>query len=295
MSELKDPGKLGVWTGPDSFSAAELADFAGQVEAWGYSALWIPEAVGRDPFAVIGFLAGKTERLILATGIANIYARDAVTTKAIHKTLSEMLPGRFILGLGVSHPHLVSHLRGHEWQRPVPKMREFLDAIEGAFYRGAEPEADAPIVIAALRPLMLRLAAEKTRGAHPYLVTPEHTRRARELMGEGPWLCPEQMVVLETDAEKARRIGRENLKVYLRAPNYQNSLRELGFSDDHFVDGASNELIDALIAWGDEDALRDRIEAHWSAGADHVCIQAFRSDGQPGPDLETLALLAPSS
>ena len=294
MTALQDPGKLGVWTGPDSFSASELADFASQVEAWGYSTLWIPEAVGRDPFVTLGYLAARTERLILATGIANIYARDAVTTKAIHKTLSEMLPGRFILGLGVSHPHLVSHLRGHEWQKPVPKMREFLTAIDEAFYRGAEPEEDAPIVIAALRPLMLRLAAEKTRGAHPYLVTPEHTRRARELMGEGPWLCPEQMVILETDAEVARGIARTNLGVYLRAPNYQNSLLDLGFSEDDFTDGASDALVDALVAWGDVDALRQRVQDHWDAGADHVCVQAFRPDGQAGPDMDALAQLAPN-
>ena len=295
MSELTSPGKLGVWTGPDSFSAGELGDFARRVEAWGYSALWIPEAVGRDPFVTLGFLAAQTESLILATGIANIYARDAVTTKAIHKTLSEMLPGRFILGLGVSHPHLVSRLRGHQWQKPVPKMRDFLDALDAAFYRGAEPEIDAPIVIAALRPLMLKLAAEKTRGAHPYLVTPEHTRRARELMGEGPWLCPEQMLILETDADRAREIARSNLGVYLRAPSYQNSLLELGFSEDDYTDGASDELIDALVGWGDADALRCRVEEHWEAGADHVGIQAFRTDGEPGPDMEALRLLAPTA
>ena len=139
MTELQHPGRLGVWTGPDSFSAGELADFAGRVESWGYSALWIPEAVGRDPFVTLGFLAAQTESLILATGIANIYARDAVTSRAIHKTLSEMLPGRFILGLGVSHPHLVSHLRGHEWEKPVPKMR--LSQASRSFCRAPIPKA----------------------------------------------------------------------------------------------------------------------------------------------------------
>lgn len=290
---LENPGKLGVWTWLDGFSAPEAAEFAQQVEGWGYSALWIPEAVGRDPFALIGYLAASTESLIYATGIANIYARDTITAKAIHKTVSEMLPGRFILGLGVSHPHLVSRLRGHEWEKPVPKMRSYLEGIEKAFYQGAEPEVEAPIVIAALRPLMLKLAAEKTRGAHPYLVTPEHTRKAREILGVGPWLCPEQKVILETDAERARTVARNNLKVYLRAPNYQNSLKELGFTDDDWSDGASDRLVDALVAWGDEDALRSRIQEHWDAGADHVCIQPFRSDGVPGPDLEALELLAP--
>ncbi len=292
---LASPGRLGVWTWLDGQRAGEIADFAWRLEGWGYSALWIPEAVGRDPFALIGFLAGKTEKLILATGIANIYARDPVTMKAIHKTLAEMLPARFILGLGVSHPHLVSNLRGHEWKKPVPKMRSYLEAIEKALYRGAEPEVEAPIVIAALRPLMMGLARDRARGAHPYLVTPEHTRRARQILGEGPWLCPEQMVILTTDAETARKVARANLQVYLRAPNYKNSLVELGFAEGDFEDGGSDRLVDALVAWGDEKALGQRLDEHWQAGADHVCIQPFRPDGKPGPDLQALEALAPGA
>ena len=293
---LEHPGKLGVWTGIDGFSAAETADFAQQIETWGYSALWVSEAVGRDPFSMIGFLAAQTEKLIFATGIANIYARDAILAKAIKQTCAEMLPGRFILGLGVSHPHLVSRLRGHEWLPPVKKMREYLEAIEAGLYRGPAPEHEAPIVIAALRPLMLQLAKHSARGAHPYLVTPEHTRRAREILGHGPWLCPEQKLILESDAETARGIARDNLKVYLRAPNYQNSLLELGFSAADFADGlASDALVDALVAWGDEDALRARVQEHWDAGADHVCVQPFRTDGKQGPDMKALELLAPAS
>jgi probable F420-dependent oxidoreductase len=251
--------------------------------------------VGRDPFATLGYLAAQTEELILATGIANIYARDAMAMKAVHKTISEMAPARFILGLGVSHPHLVTRQRGHEWQKPVTKMRQYLEAMDAALYMGREPAVEAPIVIAALRPLMMKLAGEKTRGAHPYLVTPEHTRQARKTLGDGPWLCPEQMLVLETDGDKARALARANLQVYLRAPNYQRSLEELGFESGDFADGGSDRLVDALVAWGDEQALQDRIEAHWHAGADHVCIQPFRPDGQPGPDLEALRRLAPTA
>jgi len=297
MSEaLEHPGRLGVWSSVDSFSSTEAVEFAQQIETWGYSTLWIPEAVGRDPFPMIGFLAAQTEKLIFATGIANIYARDAILAKAIKQTCAEMLPGRFILGLGVSHPHLVSRLRGHEWLPPVKKMREYLEAIEAGLYMGPAPEHEAPIVIAALRPRMLKLAKEAARGAHPYLVTPEHTRRAREILGEGPWLCPEQKVILESDAATARRIARENLKVYLRAPNYKNSLLELGFSEADFAESeASDGLVDALVAWGDEDALRARVQEHWDAGADHVCIQAFRTDGKQGPDMKALKLLAPAS
>jgi probable F420-dependent oxidoreductase len=293
MNQLEQPGKLGVWTWPDGFTAKEAVRFARQIEGWGYSILWTPEAVGRDPFSFIGYLAGQTDRLIFATGIANVYARDAVNLKAIWKTLSEMLPRRFVLGLGVSHPHLVTKLRGHEWLPPVQKMRDTLAAIQGALYKGPEPEVDAPIVIAALRPKMMELAGTQARGAHPYLVTPEHTRRARQILGQGPWLCPEQMVILTTDAQKAREIARANLQVYLRAPNYQNNLFELGFTAGELENGGSDRLVDALVGWGDEAAVRQRIQEHWDAGADHVCIQPFRTDGAPGPDVEALRVLAP--
>ena len=174
-------------------------------------------------------------------------------------------------------------------------MRSYLEALEGALYMGKEPEVQAPIVIAALRPLMTKLAGTAARGAHPYLVTPEHTKGARGILGEGPWLCPEQKVILTTDADAARAVGRANLKVYLRAPNYQNSLIELGFDESDWEDWqASDRLVDALIAWGDADTIRKRLQAHWDAGADHVCIQPFRADGVPGPDPEALAALAPN-
>ena len=289
-------GPLGVWAALDGRTPEECADFARQLESWGYSALWIPEAVGLDPFCTLAFLAARTERLVLATGIANIYARDPMTMKAIHKTLSQMAPRRFVLGLGVSHPHLVTRVRGHEYRKPVPAMREYLDAMEKALFLSREPEEDAPIVLAALRPLMLKLSATRTRGAHTYLVNPDHTRRARERMGDDAWLCPEQKVVLETDPERARAAGREAMRVYLRAPNYQNSLRELGFEESDWVDArASDRLVDAIVAWGDADALRARIREHHEAGATHVCIQAIRPDGKPGIDLEVLEALAPAS
>lgn len=291
---LEHPGKLGVWATPDAFSATEAVDFARRLEELGYSAWWMPEAVGRDPLTFIGFVGGQTEKLIFATGIANIYARDPMLFKSIHETLSEALPGRFILGLGVSHPHLVVSQRGHEWEKPVAKMRSVLEAMDKALYMGRKAEHPAPIVIAALRPLMMKLAGEAARGAHPYLVTPEHTRRAREILGEGPWLCPEQMVILETDAELARKVARQHLTVYLRAPNYQNSLLELGFEESDWTDGqASDRLVDALIAWGDADAIRARLQEHWDAGADHVCIQPFRTDGVMQPDMAALEALAP--
>jgi probable F420-dependent oxidoreductase len=230
---------------------------------------------------------------LLATGIANIYARDAMAMRAIQKTLAELSGGRFVLGLGVSHHHLVTGLRQHEYRKPVPAMSEYLEAMQAAFYRGPEPVEDAPIMLAALRPAMLRLARDRARGAHPYFTPPEHTARARQILGPDRWLAPEQKVLLETDADKARAVARSAMQIYLGLPNYQNNLKWLGFSDDDIANGGSDRLVDAIVAWGDEAALMRRIRAHHDAGADHVCIQPLRPDGQPGPDLRALEALAP--
>jgi probable F420-dependent oxidoreductase len=288
-------GRLGVWTWLDALGASEAAAFARKVEAWGYSALWVPEAVGREPFALLGYLAAGSSRLVLATGIANIYARDALATRSAQLTLAELSKGRFLLGLGVSHAPMVQGLRGHDYRPPVAAMRAYLDAMERAPYVGPQPSEPPPTVLAALRPRMLELSAKRARGAHPYLVPPDHTARAREILGKGPWLCPEQMVLLETDASKARAIARQNLRIYLGLPNYQANLRWLGFSDADFQDGGSDRLVDAIVAWGDERAIEARIRAHHDAGADHVCIQPFRPDGRPGPDERLLEALAPGS
>jgi probable F420-dependent oxidoreductase len=287
-------GRLGVWTFLDLMSAVEAATFAQRIESLGYSTLWIPEAIGRDPFTFLGYLAARTERLQLATGIANIYARDAMTMRAAQQTLAELSGGRFVLGLGVSHAHLVSGVRGHEYRKPVPAMREYLAAMCGALYRGVEPASEAPVVLAALRPAMLRLAREQARGAHPYFTTPEHTARARELLGPDAWLAPEQMVLLDTDAGRARATARANMQIYLGLPNYQNNLKWLGFTDADIADGGSDRLVDAIVAWGDADAIAARVRAHHDAGADHVCIQPLRPDGVPGPDLRILDALAPA-
>lgn len=286
-------GRLGVWTWLDGYPQAEAVDIARRIESWGYSTLWLPETIGRDPFALILHLAAHTTRLCFATGIANIYARDAVSMRALQQTVAELSGGRFALGLGVSHSHLVTGVRGHAYGKPVATMRSYLEAMRKALYRAPAPREEAPILLAALRTNMLRLAAEQASGAHPYLVTPEHTARARQVLGSGTLLAPEQMVLLESDATRARGVARNNLRIYLGLPNYQNNLRELGFGDADFKDGGSDRLVDALVAWGDEKAIRARIQAHHDAGADHVCIQPFRADGTPGPDLALLERLAP--
>lgn len=287
-------GRIGVWTMLDLMSGAQAADFARHVERLGYSALWVPEAVGRDPFAFLGFLAARTERLVLAAGIANIYARDAMSMRAAQQTLAEISGGRFLLGLGVSHEHLVTGLRRHEYRPPVAAMTEYLDAMRGALYRAVPPADEPPIVLAALRPAMLRLARDQVRGAHPYLTTPEHTRRARAILGPGAWLAPEQMVLLETDSTAARAVARAHMNIYLGLPNYQRNLKWLGFGDGDLAGGGSDRLIDAIVAWGDESAIARRIQEHFEAGADHVCIQPLRPDGQFGPDVRAVEALAPN-
>jgi probable F420-dependent oxidoreductase len=285
-------GKIGVWAAIDHFSAPEAAAFAQRVEALGYSALWIPEAVGRDPFAQIGYLAAKTEKLVFATGIANIYARDPMAMNAIRKTLSEYAADRFILGLGVSHKHLVSNQRGHDYGKPLTMMRNYLEAMNAALFMARPPEKEAPIVIGALRDKMLTLAATAAQGAHPYNVTPAHTKHAREVMGPDALLCPEQMVLGVTDPEKAREIGRKQLAVYVRLPNYQNSLKEFGFTDKDFEDGGSDHLVDSLVCWGEPEKIADQVRAHLDAGANHVCVQAFPPDGNFGIDEAMLERLA---
>lgn len=287
-------GRLGVWGFLDAMSANDVAALARRLETLGYAALWVPEAVGRDPFALLGFVAARTERLILATGIANIYARDPMAMRALQQTMAELSGGRFLLGLGVSHQHLVTGLRGHEYRAPVPTMRDYLTAMRSAFYRAVTPSEEAPILLAALRPAMLRLAREHAQGAHPYFAPPEHTARARAELGPDRWLAPEQMVLLETDATKARDAARRAMQIYLGLPNYQNNLKWLGFGDAEIANGGSDRLVDAIVAWGDEAALAARIKAHHDAGADHVCIQPLRPDGQPGVDLRALEALAPA-
>jgi probable F420-dependent oxidoreductase len=288
-----DFGRLGVWASLDGLPAGEAEELTVRIAAWGYRTLWTPEAVARDPFVLMAWLAARTEGIGFCTGIANIYARDPMTTRAIQQTLGELAPGRVAIGLGVSHAPLVTGVRGHEYKKPVATMTAYLDAMEKAVYLGPKPPEEVPLVIAALRPKMLELAASRTSGAHPYLVPPEHTARAREILGKRALLLPEQMVMLETDATKARAAARDALGLYLRLPNYQNNLRWLGYEAAEFENGGSDRLVDAIVAWGDEAAISRRVQAHFDAGADHVCIQPLRSDRQLRPDLRILEALAP--
>ena len=276
-----EAGRIGIWTGAlDAHSTAAAQDAARHLEQLGYTTLWIPEAVGREPFVAAANLLAATSTLKLATGIANIYARDPMTTAAAQLTLAEAYPERFLLGLGVSHRHLVHNVRKHDYDKPLSYMRDYLAAMKASLFMATKPAVEPATVLAALGPKMLELAATEAQGAHPYFTTPEHTAIARQVMGPGPMLAPEQMVVCATDPTEARTIARAGMAVYLRAPNYLNNLRRLGFDESDWADhtNASERLVDAIVAWGTAEQIAARVKAHHDAGADHVCVQVLRKD-----------------
>ena len=277
-------GALGVWTFQlDILPAARMQETAAELEEMGYGAVWYGEAVGREALTKAALLLAGTKHVVIATGIANIYARDPVTMASAQKTLAEAYPNRFLLGLGVSHIPLVEGVRRHRYDKPVPTMRAYLDAMDKSPYQAVPPPSKLPRVLAALGPLMLKLAAERTDGAHPYNTTPEHTAQARELLGPDPYLCPEQAVILEKDPAKARAIARKFLEIYLGLPNYTNNWLRLGFQETDLAKGGSDKLIDAIVAWGDLKIAVARVQEHLSAGADHVCIQVLTDDPKTFP------------
>ena len=287
-------GKLGVWASFDSLTATAGRDLARRIETLGYQTLWMPESRGRNVLVNSAYLLASTTKLNIATGIANIYARDTMAMVNAQRGLAEQSDGRFLLGLGVSHLPMVKGLRGHDYGKPVATMRSYLEGMAAAPYGAPAPAQPPKTVLAALGPKMLELAREKADGAHPYNVTPEHTAEARRILGKGKLLCPEIMVLLETNPTKARAVARENLSHYFALVNYVNNWRRLGFADADFAGNGSDRLIDALIVWGDEGAIRRRIQQHWDAGADHVCIQPLNPAGGRAPDIRALEALAPA-
>jgi probable F420-dependent oxidoreductase len=280
-------GSMGIWTAQFDYQpAAKAQEAAAELEKLGFGAIWFPESVGREALTHAALLLAATNRIIIATGIANIYARDSVTMAAAQNTLAEAYPSRFLLGLGVSHIPLVEQLRGHTYGRPVASMRAYLDGMDRAPYRAVPPPVKPIRVLAALGPKMLDLAAERAAGAHTYFVPPEHTARARKILDTDKLLAVEQAVVLETDLAKAREIARSHMSRYLALPNYVNNLRSLGFTDENLANGGSDRLVDAIVAWGDMNAVVDRVHEHQSAGADHVCIQVLTADAQALPSAQ---------
>jgi len=286
-------GRVGVWLGPIAQMPAEDERAAvARVERLGYAAVWFGEApANREAMSHAALLLGASERIVVASGIANIWARDATAAINGATTLNEAYGGRFLLGLGVSHAPAVL-VRGHDYAKPLTAMRAYLEAMEGLRYQPPSYADASPVVLAALGPRMLELARERTAGAHPYFVTPAHTLRAREILGPGRLLAPEQAIVLETDSTRAREIAREHMAIYLMLPNYVNNLRELGYTDADFAQGGSDELVDAIVAWGDEEAVAGRVREHLDAGADHVAVQACSAD--PAVSLAQLERIAPA-
>jgi probable F420-dependent oxidoreductase len=286
-------GRVGLWTFQLDLQPATAArEAAAELEELGYPAVWLPEAVGREPFVNSALLLGATQSLVVGTGIASIWSRDAMSMAMGQLSLSEAFPDRFVLGMGVSHQPMVDLVRGHTYDKPLATMSAYLDAMDQAIYVAPRPEATTR-VLAALGPKMLALSAAKAQGAHPYFVPVEHTVLAREVLGKGPLLCPEQAVVLDTDPETARAAARQHMGTYLTLPNYTNNLRRLGWTDEDLGDGGSDRLVDAIVAWGDEDAIRDRVRAHLDAGADHVAVQVL--DASPGAlPLPQWRVLAPA-
>ena len=283
----------GCWAAPEAMSGTDVAAFAARVEELGYAQLWVGETFGRDPFALAAHLGAVTSTLRLASGIANVYFRHPGSMRQGAYTVAEQTGGRFTLGLGVSSPVIVSKIRGIPYDKPLSFMRAYLNGMEASRYIAVEPPAPVPVVLAALGPRMLELAAERTAGAHPYNTTPEHTAFARSVMGDDALLCVEQKVMLTDDAARARATGGKVMKFYSRAPGYRACWKRLGFDDDD-IDGLSDRFVDAMVAWGDVEAIERRLAEHADAGATEVCIQVLHpSAGVGAIDYEALAALAP--
>jgi probable F420-dependent oxidoreductase len=297
-----DLGRLGVWSHLDSLPIEDARDYARSVDELGFGTLWVPETVGREPFTLLGLLAGETLEVRLGTSIASIWGHDAQTTRMAALTLAEATGGRFVLGLGVSHPHLAERLRGHTFDRPVTRMREFLAGYRSAVYKGpmGEGAAEPPVLLAALRERMLRLAATEADGAFPYLVTGERVAWMRGVLDtaaaeagrpRSPALAVSLPAVLETDAAAARAAARAYLAPYLRTPAYQAGWEAQGFGATDREKPGSDALVDAMVAWGDAEAIHARIGEMVSAGADHVALIPLSPDGltEHLPVLEALA------
>ena len=259
-------GKVGIWRHPSGLTP----EIAAEAEALGYGAIWLGGSPDGD-LGVVDPLLDATDHIVVGTSIVNVWKDDAATVAAAYHRLSARYPDRFLLGLGIGHPEATQ-----EYQKPYDKLVSYLDELDDL----KVPTSGR--ALAALGPKVLRLSAERAAGALPYLVTPEHTRQAREILGTGPLLAPEQKLVLETDPERARAIGRPRVQnPYLGLTNYLTSLRRLGWTDADFADGGSDALIDALAVHGDAAAIAGGVTAHLAAGADHVAVQVLNPDLMP--------------
>ncbi|MBL6456290.1 TIGR03620 family F420-dependent LLM class oxidoreductase [Belnapia sp. T6] len=279
-------GRLGVWYSTDKLDGPGLMALARRVEGLGYGTLWYPESRGYESFSLAAHLLASTTRLRVGSSIANIYARDAFTARRGLATLNALHCGRFILGLGVSHIPMVEGVRGHRYDKPVPAMRTYLDGIQ------ADTQEDWPVLLAALGPKMLELAAKRSHGAVPYNVTPEHTAQAAAILGPGKVLAVEQKVCVETDKSKARALGRAELARYMTLPNYVNNWLRLGFTEEELKDGGNDRFIDAMVLSGDAATVKAGLQRHFAAGATHLAIQPVHAQGDVAARDAMLAALA---
>jgi probable F420-dependent oxidoreductase len=271
-----DLGRYGIWTfNLDLVPSSQAVEHVDELDELGFGAVWFPEAFGREAFTNAALLLRGGTDIVVATGIASIWARDAMAAAAAHRTVSEAYPDRFLLGLGVSHQPMVEAVRGHDYSKPFSAMTAYLDAMDAAPFMAAAPSVEPQRVLAALGPRMLALARDRATGAHPYFVPPEHTAEARAVLGHGPLLAVEQAVVLETDPTRARAIARTHTQTYTGLANYVANLRRLDptLTEDDFAEGGSDRLVDRIVAWGSADTVLARVQAHLDSGADHVCIQ----------------------
>jgi probable F420-dependent oxidoreductase len=285
-------GKAGVFLGSIALLPAPLLRSAvAEIEEMGFDTIWIGEHAGREAFTASAIVLGATERIRVATGIANIWARDPTAMANGARTLAEGWLGRFVLGIGVSHATLVNS-RGHQYEKPLTAMREYLDALEKTTYRAPQPEEPVPIVLAALGPKMLELARERTAGAHPYFVPVDHTRQARAILGPDRVLAPEQAVVFATDRATARKTGDSYTRTYLALPNYHQNLERLGWPEADLQGAGSDRLFDSVVAWGDDETIANKLLEHRSAGADQVVVNVITPTPAVAPTAE-LRRLAP--
>lgn len=291
-------GRTGVWSDFDTLPVDDVLAYTERVESLGYSTLWVPDVVGREPFTLLGMLAGVTSSIGLGTSIVSIWGRDAQASRMAAFTLQEATSGRFTLGLGVSHLHLAQKVRGHTYERPLTRMREYLTAYRSARYKGPMPDGmrEPLVLLAALRERMLTLAATDADGAFPYLVTPERVAWMRGVLdaagaAQRPVLAVSLPCVLETDPATARATARAYLEDYLRTPNYRAAWVDQGFEEADWDKPGSDRIVDAMVAWGDADTLRGRLGEMLTAGADHVAIIPVTPDGHTVhlPVLEALA------
>jgi probable F420-dependent oxidoreductase len=290
LAELLGP--VGVWSfALQRLGAQEEIQAARAMESQGYPVIWMPESLGsKDIYAHSGILLSATQQAIIAPGIASIHARDPMAMANGARALGEAFPGRFVLGVGVSHAPSVK-LRGGDYGKPLQGMRDFLDAMEQVQYGAPQPDPPVPLVLAALGPRMLDLAAEKADGAHPYFVPVEHTPFARRQLGPEPCLAVEVTAVLTTDRSRGLAVARAFAKHYLELPNYANNLRRLGWAERDLEGEGSDGLIEAVVAIGDVDAIARRVRDHLDAGADHVCVQ-LREERSTDPAVEGYGELA---